>query len=101
VKIKFSKAQWEGIGKKAGWMKMAIIKDDGIADGGTPYTDEEMDLMEKQKQASIEIKIIKDEIAKIVDEFNANLLSKDGFETRMKELIGKMYRAKGTQVNIK
>ena len=28
--------------------KIALIKDDGYADGGEPYTDEEMDLMEKQ-----------------------------------------------------
>ena len=47
MKIKLSRSQWEGIGKKAGWMKKAVINDDGMADGGTPYTDEEMDLMEE------------------------------------------------------
>ena len=36
------------MGKKAGWIKTAVIPDDGYADGGEPYTDEEMDLMEKQ-----------------------------------------------------
>jgi len=51
MKIKLSKSQWEEMGKKAGWMKMAIINDDGIADGGEPYTDEEMDLMEEQDRA--------------------------------------------------
>ena len=53
MKIKLSKSQWESMGKQAGWMKTAIINDDGIADGGEPYTDEEMDLMEgKEKRQS-------------------------------------------------
>ena len=48
MKIKLSKSQWQEIGKKAGWMKVAqIIPDDGIADGGEPYTNEEMDLREE------------------------------------------------------
>lgn len=48
MKIKISKSQWQLIGKKAGWIKEAqVIPDDGYADGGEPYTDEEMDLMEK------------------------------------------------------
>jgi len=51
--IKLSKQQWEFIGKKAGWMKTAVINDDGYADGGEPYTDEEMDLMFKQKVDTI------------------------------------------------
>jgi len=46
MKITLSKKQWELIGKKTGWMKESqIIPSDGIADGGEPYTDEEMDLM--------------------------------------------------------
>ena len=53
MKIKLSKSQWESMGKQAGWIKTALIKDDGIADGGEPYTDEEMDLMEgKEKRQS-------------------------------------------------
>jgi hypothetical protein len=48
MKITISKSQWELMGKKAGWMKTALIKDDGYADGGEPYTDEEMDLMQRQ-----------------------------------------------------
>ena len=48
MKILVSKSQWEEMGRKAGWHKTAIIKDDGYADGGEPYTDEEMALMEKQ-----------------------------------------------------
>ena len=43
MKIKISKNTWEEAGKRAGWMNQSqIIPDDGIADGGTPYTDEEM-----------------------------------------------------------
>jgi len=48
MKITLSKSQWEEVGKVAGWMKTALIKDDGYADGGEPYTDEEMDLMAKE-----------------------------------------------------
>jgi hypothetical protein len=48
MKIKLSKVQWEMIGKKAGWRKAQTIPSDGYTDGGEPYTDEEMDLMEKQ-----------------------------------------------------
>jgi len=49
MKIKLSKSRWEEAGKKAGWIKEAVIPGDGYADGGEPYTDEEMDLMEKQE----------------------------------------------------
>jgi len=50
MKITLSKSQWKEIGKKAGWMKKAqVINDDGYADGGTPYTDEELDLIEKKE----------------------------------------------------
>ena len=60
MKIKLSKKQWELVGKKAGWIKKAqIIPDDGIADGGEPYTDEEMDLMEKENGVTI-FKLIED-----------------------------------------
>ena len=49
MKIKLSKSQWEFVGKKAGWMKSAqIIPDDGWADGGAPYTDDEMDVINNQ-----------------------------------------------------
>ena len=55
MKIKLSKAQWEFIGKKARWMKKAVINDDGYADsyadGREPYTDEEMDLIELAKKS--------------------------------------------------
>jgi len=54
MKIKISKSQWEKIGKTAGWTKNAqIIPDDGFADGRERYTDEEMDLIEKQKVDAI------------------------------------------------
>ncbi|MFA5314221.1 MAG: hypothetical protein WC375_13045 [Methanomassiliicoccales archaeon] len=47
MKITLSKAKWEEIGKKAGWFKSAqIIPDDGFADGGEAYTDEEMAMIE-------------------------------------------------------
>jgi len=61
MKIKLSKSQWEFIGKKAGWMKTAIIPDDGYADGGEPYTDEEMELMKKQDESK------KDKISEIIN----------------------------------
>jgi len=48
MKIIISKSQWQEIGVRGGWMKTAILKSDGYADGGEPYTDEEMDLMQKQ-----------------------------------------------------
>lgn len=48
MKITLSKSQWEEAGKIAGWTKTALINDDGIADGGDPYTNEEMDLMAKE-----------------------------------------------------
>jgi hypothetical protein len=69
MKIIISKSQWEEAGKKAGWMRNAVIRGDGYADGGSPYTNEEMDLMEGQDKKANEIKRIKDEIAKTVDEF--------------------------------
>jgi hypothetical protein len=98
MKIKISKSQWEKIGKKAGWMKTAqIINDDGFADGGARYTDEEMDLMERQDKRDEEIKRIKEEMSKVISEFSHNLLSKEGFELRLRELIEKMYIAKGTK----
>jgi hypothetical protein len=50
MKITLSKSQWQFIGKKAGWMKKAqILPDDGIADGGEPYTKAEMDAIEEQE----------------------------------------------------
>lgn len=52
MKIKISKSQWEGIGKKAGWIKAQVIPDDGYADGGEPYTDEELDIMNKPVNTS-------------------------------------------------
>jgi len=59
MKIKLSKQQWQFIGKKTGWMKKAVINDDGYADGGEPYTEDEMDLMEKENGVSI-FKLIED-----------------------------------------
>jgi len=99
MKIKLSRSQWELLGIKSGWMKKAIIPDDGMADGGTPYTNEEMDLMQRQEKQANEIKRIKEEAEKVFDEFASNLLSKEGLELRLKELIGKMYIAKMTQPN--
>lgn len=50
MKIKLSKSQWQFIGKRAGWSKKSqTIHDDGFADGGEAYTDEEIDLMETQR----------------------------------------------------
>jgi len=44
--IKISKKEWKNIGKKARWIKESqTIPDDGFADGGSAYTDEEMDLI--------------------------------------------------------
>jgi len=99
MKIKLSHSQWESAGKQAGWIRTAIIPDDGFADGGERYTDEEMDLMEKQDKTANEVKLIKEQIAKTVDEFGSNLLSSEGFELRMKELIRKMFQTKGIQPN--
>lgn len=97
MKITLSKSQWEIIGKKAGWKVSQIIPSDGIADGGVPYTNEEMDLMEQQDKINAKVKIIKEEMVKAVSEFNKNLLSKEGFEARLRELINKMYEARGTK----
>ena len=53
MQIKMSKKSWEEIGKKAGWIsKVAVIQDDGRSDGGEPYTDDEMDLIEKEERVS-------------------------------------------------
>jgi len=58
MKITLSKSQWELIGNKAGWMKKAqIISGDGFADGGERYTDEELDLMEKDEIQKIKLEI--------------------------------------------
>jgi hypothetical protein len=37
-------------------MRNAVIMGDGIADGGAPYTNEEMDLMEGQDKKANEVK---------------------------------------------
>ena len=102
MKIKLSKSQWEAIGRKAGWKKAySVIPSDGLADGGTPYTSEEMDFMEKEDKSKEEVNRIKEEISKIVDEWNQNLLSKEGLEARLKEIIEKMYKAKGIHPDLK
>ena len=58
-RVKISKSDWKNIGKKAGWIKESqmldfidedsksspLIPDDGYADGGSAYTNEEMDLI--------------------------------------------------------
>ena len=93
-KIRISKKEWQSIGKKAGWTKIAklpIIPSDGIRDGGTPYTDEEMNLIDKQEK----VNQVKEEIANFIDGFDENLISKDAFELKMKNLIQKMYSIKG------
>ena len=55
MKIKLSKTQWTEIGSKANWLKEAqIIPDDGYADGGEPYTDEEMDLIEGKPMQEVQ-----------------------------------------------
>jgi hypothetical protein len=49
-KITMSKKEWELIGKQDGWKKESqIIPDDGIADGGEPYTEDEMNLIQPQE----------------------------------------------------
>jgi len=98
-KIKISKKEWKSIGKKAGWVKVSkipIIPSDGIRDGGTPYTDEEMNLIER-KDNMIQVK---DEIARLIDGFDENSMSKEDFELKMKELIGKMYKIKGAHLDM-
>ena len=62
MKIKISKSQWEEMGKKAGWKISRIIPDDGFADGGEAYTNEEMDLMERQDKIKAKLQEIKTEI---------------------------------------
>jgi hypothetical protein len=99
MKITISKSQWEEMGKKAGWKVSQVIPSDGIADGGVPYTNEEMDLMEGQTKKANEVKRIKDEMAKVVDEFNSNLLSFEGAVARINELTRKMYETKGVQTD--
>ena len=60
MKITLSKYQWEFIGKKTGWSKTAqVIPDDGIADGGTPYTEDEMNLIESKESKNATIDAIK------------------------------------------
>lgn len=83
------------MGKKAGWIKAQIIPSDGISDGGTPYTQEEMKLMENESNKKEKIEKIKKEVADVVDEWAHNLLDKEGLENRIKELVEKMYSAKG------
>jgi hypothetical protein len=100
VKIKISKSKWEEAGKKAGWTKQSkTIPDDGFADGGEPYTPEEMGFIEKEEYSNKQIPHIKEEISKVVDEWDNNLLSKEGLELRLKELVGKMFLAKGKNPN--
>lgn len=49
MKIKLSKNKWQSIGKQTGWLKTAqIIPDDGFADGGESYTNEEMAIMDAE-----------------------------------------------------
>jgi hypothetical protein len=45
MRIKISKKEWKEIGKNNGWLREAVIPSDGYADGGTPYTDAEMNFM--------------------------------------------------------
>ncbi len=87
------------MGKKAGWKISTVLPSDGIADGGTPYTDEEMNLMEQQDKRKQEVQRIKDEIIQVVNEFDKNLLSKEGFEARLKQLIEKMQKTKGIETD--
>jgi len=56
MKIKLSKSQWETVGKKAGWIKQSgqFIPDDGFSDGGERYTDDELNIMNKEESQSIE-----------------------------------------------
>jgi len=49
MNIKLSKSSWEQIGKQKGWLKTAVINDDGFADGGEAYTDEEVDAINAEE----------------------------------------------------
>ena len=44
TKLKMSHKEWTNIGKETGWMKKSaqVVPNDGYADGGEPYTEEEM-----------------------------------------------------------
>lgn len=99
MKIKLSKTQWEEAGLKAGWMKVATITGDGYADGGAPYTNEEMTLMDNQDKKEQEIKRIKEEMAKVIDDFSSDLYTNEGLSLRLNELLNKMIKVKGTQPN--
>jgi len=102
MKIKLSKNQWKFIGKKAGWMKMAVINNDGYADGGEPYSDDEMDLMDNTFEYFINLDErgmfyadVRNNAGKTVFEIeinmdidNENTIFKDGFMKNQNDLVG-------------
>jgi len=98
--IKISKNQWKAAGRKAGWMKTSqITPDDGYADGGESYTDEEMDLMENTFKYYINLDErsefyadVRDHTGKTVFEIKANdeedNIFADGFMKHKNDLNG-------------
>ena len=69
--IKVSRKEWQAIGKKAGWIKKSqVIPDDGFADGGEPYTDEEMDIADDNIHRRREVRVIYDDGATTMTAIN-------------------------------
>jgi len=61
MKIKLSKKQWQEAGIRAGWIKKSqMIPDDGFADGGNPYPDDEMDIMNAKIKMGDKVKLVDD-----------------------------------------
>ena len=71
-KIKMSKSEWQSIGKKAGWIKKA--------QGRMDRNEEEMYSTTGEPLGKRGVTKIKDDIAKLVDGFDENLMSKENFE---------------------
>ena len=73
---------------------MKIIK---IAQGRMDRNNEEMYSTTGESSGKRWVTKIKDDIAKLIDGFDENLMSKEAFELKMKELIREMYSIKGAR----
>ena len=73
---------------------MKIIK---IAQGRMDRNNEEMYSTTGESSGKRWVTKIKDDIAKLIDGFDENLMSKEAFELKLKKLIGEMYSIKGAR----
>lgn len=114
MKIKLSKSQWKEMGRKAGWIKTSnfkVIDNEFNRDNYAglvgrifevpPAYANVIETSEPASYKDIEefrkIEQIMKEFSEVSHKFRENLLSKEGLELRLKELIERMYAAKGTQ----